>query len=224
MAQSAVGLYLKFESGLIEGVSSYLVTRKQFRTPEQWRLQVAQLAKSTTIYIGNLSFYTSEDQIHAHFSTAGLIKRVIMGINKNTKQACGFAFVEYFDHQSAFNAKQALHKTKLGGRLLKVDIDEGFDIGRLYGRGDDGQQIRDSRRTDFDSDRGGYSERMKRLDQQYQLGDGVGDGGSGSGSDGVVGLGGNVANIGNIGERNVVVEQTIEGGMMMHQQQQQQQE
>jgi hypothetical protein len=143
-----------------------------------------------------------------------------MGINKNTKQACGFAFVEYFDHQSAFNAKQALHKTKLGGRLLKVDIDEGFDIGRLYGRGDDGQQIRDSRRTDFDSDRGGYSERMKRLDQQYQLGDGVGDGSEG-GSDGVVGLGGNVANIGNIGERNVVVEQTIEGGMMMQQQQQQ---
>jgi RNA recognition motif-containing protein len=78
MSSSAVTLYLKFESGLIEGVSPYLIARKAFKSPEEWRSTVNNLAKSCTVYVGNLSFYTSEVQLQEFFSIAGPVKRVIM--------------------------------------------------------------------------------------------------------------------------------------------------
>lgn len=54
----------------------------------------ARLAStSRTLYIGNLSFVTSDAQIHALFSRCGTIERLIMGLNRNDKKPCGFAFV-----------------------------------------------------------------------------------------------------------------------------------
>lgn len=38
-----------------------------------------KLVVSTTLYIGNLSFYTSESKIYNHFSQCGIVKKVIMG-------------------------------------------------------------------------------------------------------------------------------------------------
>jgi nuclear cap-binding protein subunit 2 len=45
--------------------------------------------------VGNLSFYTSEDQIYELFSMCGEVKRVIMGLDRVKKTPCGFCFVEY---------------------------------------------------------------------------------------------------------------------------------
>ena len=53
------------------------------------------LLTSATLYIGNLSFYTTEEQIHELFSRCGDIKRIIMGLDKVKKTPCGFCFVEY---------------------------------------------------------------------------------------------------------------------------------
>ncbi|XP_033112568.1 nuclear cap-binding protein subunit 2-like [Anneissia japonica] len=53
------------------------------------------LSKSTTLYVGNLSFYTTEEQIHELFSKCGDIKRIVMGLDKIHKTPCGFCFVEY---------------------------------------------------------------------------------------------------------------------------------
>jgi len=52
------------------------------------------LATSTTLYVGNLSFFTTEEQIYEVFSKCGEIKRIIMGLDRNTKTPCGFCFVE----------------------------------------------------------------------------------------------------------------------------------
>ena len=46
------------------------------------------------VYIGKLSNYTTEEQLYAYFSKIGLIKRIIMGINRIEKTPCGFGFVE----------------------------------------------------------------------------------------------------------------------------------
>lgn len=54
------------------------------------------LAKSTTLYIGNLSFFTTEEQIHELFSRAGDVKRIIMGLDAVKKTPCGFCFVLYY--------------------------------------------------------------------------------------------------------------------------------
>ena len=50
--------------------------------------------ESTTLYVGNLSFYTTETQIFELFSQAGEVKRIIMGLDKFKKTPCGFCFVE----------------------------------------------------------------------------------------------------------------------------------
>lgn len=58
---------------------------------EQERL----LRVTTTLYVGNLSFYTTEEQIYELFSKCGDIKRIVMGLDKYKKTPCGFCFVEY---------------------------------------------------------------------------------------------------------------------------------
>lgn len=61
--------------------------------------QEEALKYSSTIYVGNLSFYTTEEQIYELFSKCGEIRRIIMGLDKFKKTPCGFCFVEY-DHIS----------------------------------------------------------------------------------------------------------------------------
>lgn len=45
--------------------------------------------------MGNLSFYTTEEQIHELFGRCGDVKRIVMGLDKFKKTPCGFCFVEY---------------------------------------------------------------------------------------------------------------------------------
>jgi len=59
------------------------------------------LRTSTTLYIGNLSFYATEEQIYELFSKCGDIKRIIMGLDKFKKTPCGFCFVDRPDSESA---------------------------------------------------------------------------------------------------------------------------
>jgi RNA recognition motif-containing protein len=54
-----------------------------------------RLKLSTTLYVGNLSFYTTEEQIYELFSKVGEVKRIIMGLDRFKKTPCGFCFVEY---------------------------------------------------------------------------------------------------------------------------------
>ena len=122
-------------------------------TDEEFR---EDMAKSTTLYVGNLSFYTSEEQIHALFSKCGPIKRVIMGIDRNNKTPCGFCFLEYWGRQDALFCKKFLDGSKLDDRFIRVDLDPGFREGRQFGRGRRGGQVRDEMRTDYDAGRGGW--------------------------------------------------------------------
>ena len=70
--------------------SSYRDLRFEGTMEEQEEL----LAQSSTLYVGNLSFYTTEEQIYELFSKCGDIKRIIMGLDRNKKTPCGFCFVE----------------------------------------------------------------------------------------------------------------------------------
>lgn len=59
------------------------------------QLQEKSLKISSTLYVGNLSFYTTEEQIQELFSKCGDVKRIVMGLDKIKKTPCGFCFVEY---------------------------------------------------------------------------------------------------------------------------------
>lgn len=104
---------------------------------EQERL----LRVSATLYIGNLSFYTTEEQIHELFSRCGEIRRIVMGLDKFKKTPCGFCFLEYYLRNDAENAMRYINGTRLDDRIVRVDWDAGFIEGRQYGRGKSGGQV-----------------------------------------------------------------------------------
>eukprot|EP01025_Chloroclados_australasicus_P005061 TRINITY_DN11420_c0_g1_i1.p1 TRINITY_DN11420_c0_g1~~TRINITY_DN11420_c0_g1_i1.p1 ORF type:complete len:199 (+),score=29.49 TRINITY_DN11420_c0_g1_i1:166-762(+) len=114
------------------------------------------LRTSSTVYLGNLSFFTTEEQIYEVFGKVGRIKRIIMGLDKYKRTPCGFCFVVFYTRQAAEAAVKYLSGTVLDERSIRVDIDWGFREGRQYGRGRSGGQVRDEYRTDYDQDRGGY--------------------------------------------------------------------
>ncbi|NXW79880.1 NCBP2 protein, partial [Hirundo rustica] len=119
------------------------------------------LRKSCTLYVGNLSFYTTEEQIHELFGKSGDIKKVIMGLDKVKKTACGFCFVEYYARGDAENAMRYINGTRLDDRIIRTDWDAGFKEGRQYGRGRSGGQVRDEYRQDYDAGRGGYGKTVQ---------------------------------------------------------------
>ncbi|KAF2795173.1 nuclear cap-binding protein subunit 2 [Melanomma pulvis-pyrius CBS 109.77] len=115
-----------------------------------------KLKDATTLYVGNLSFYTTEEQIHELFSKCGEIKRLVMGLDRFQKTPCGFCFVEYYTHQDALDCMKYIGGTKLDERVIRTDLDEGFAEGRQYGRGKSGGQVRDEYRNEYDPGRGGF--------------------------------------------------------------------
>jgi len=133
---------------------TYYLDRKNPVPEEQAR---AEMAKTSTLYVGNLSFYTTEEQIYEVFSKVGEVKRVIMGLDRNKKTPCGFCFVEYYTNSDAKNAIKYISGTKVDDRVVKVDLDRGFKADRQYGRGAAGGQVRDDFRNDYDVGRGGWS-------------------------------------------------------------------
>ncbi|XP_012564932.1 nuclear cap-binding protein subunit 2 [Hydra vulgaris] len=129
-----------------------------------------KLETSTTLYVGNLSFYTSEEQIYELFSKSGDIKRIIMGLDRIKKTPCGFCFVEYYFREGAENAIRYINGTRLEDRIVRSDWDAGFEEGRQYGRGRSGGQVRDEYRNDYDPGRGGYgklAQERNRADDSF---------------------------------------------------------
>jgi len=155
---------MKNEYKVDVGVTAYLIIRRQFKTPEEWEAQLESLRKTTTVYVGNLAFFTTELQIYEHFSQVGLVRRVIMGLNSITKTPCGFCFVDFYDHESALKAILYLQHSKLDGRQIRIDGDPGFTEDRRFGKSSiTGGQIRDDLREDYDEDRGGYGQSLLEL-------------------------------------------------------------
>ncbi|EDV91251.1 nuclear cap-binding protein subunit 2 [Drosophila grimshawi] len=124
--------------------------------------QERSLRDSTTLYVGNLSFYTTEEQIHELFSRCGDVRIIVMGLDKYKKTPCGFCFVEYYTRAEAEAAMRFVNGTRLDDRLIRVDWDAGFIEGRQYGRGKTGGQVRDEYRTDYDAGRGGYGKLLSQ--------------------------------------------------------------
>lgn len=68
------------------------------------------LRATSTLYIGNMSFYTTEEQLYELFSRTGDIRRVIMGLDKYKKTPCGFCFLEYYTREDAENCMRLVCK------------------------------------------------------------------------------------------------------------------
>lgn len=132
----------------LDNPSKYIdrVTRRTHNS--NYLAESKKLQETRTVYVGNLSFQTTTPQIHFLFSTCGEIERVVLGLDRFKKTPCGFCFVIYKERQSALNSILYINGTKLGERIIRVDLDAGFIPGREFGRGKSGGQIRDEEKPD----------------------------------------------------------------------------
>jgi RNA recognition motif-containing protein len=92
------------------------------------------------LYVGNLPYSTSEDQLTELFSRAGKVETVRVMRDMATGRARGFAFVEMGTDEEAQRAITELHEHKLEGRALVVNEarpkpEGGFGGGGGGGRG-----------------------------------------------------------------------------------------
>jgi RNA recognition motif-containing protein len=74
-----------------------------------------------TIYIGNLSYQATEEDLKTVFEDYGAVKRVVLPTDRETGRMRGFAFVEMSDDASEDNAITNLDGAEWMGRSLKVN-------------------------------------------------------------------------------------------------------
>ena len=75
----------------------------------------------TNIYIGNLSYDATEDDIKQAFSQHGEVSTVNMIMDRETGRPRGFAFVEMPNGDEAQKAIQEVNETEIAGRAVKVN-------------------------------------------------------------------------------------------------------
>ncbi len=73
------------------------------------------------IYVGNLDFTTTEDELRSAFATYGAVQAVNVVTDRDTGRPRGFAFVEMASDKEAQEALLALNGSTLGGATLKVN-------------------------------------------------------------------------------------------------------
>ena len=74
-----------------------------------------------SLFVGNISFQTTEGELRALFEPFGQVTRVHMAMDRETGRARGFAFVEMPNDEEAAKAIAGLDGKEAGGRNLKVN-------------------------------------------------------------------------------------------------------
>ena len=73
------------------------------------------------IYVGNLAYSVTEEELTSAFGAFGDVASVSLITDKMSGQSKGFGFVEMPDNASADTAIKSLDGTPLGGRNMKVN-------------------------------------------------------------------------------------------------------
>jgi|SRR5438046_16806 len=76
---------------------------------------------STKLYVGNLSFNTSSEQLESIFAEAGTVQSASVVEDRETGRSRGFGFVEMSTKEEAQAAITALDGKDVDGRNLKVN-------------------------------------------------------------------------------------------------------
>ncbi len=75
----------------------------------------------TNIFVGNLSYQTTQDELEAAFSEFGAVERVSIVRDRDTGQSRGFAFVEMTNSAEAAKAIESLNGREMNGRAMNVN-------------------------------------------------------------------------------------------------------
>lgn len=101
------------------------------------------------VFVGNLSFDTTREELEALFAPVGEITEVVVPTDRDTGRPRGFAFVTFASSELATQAIEKLNGAELGGRNLRVNEATekpersfgggGGGFGRPYGGGGGGR-------------------------------------------------------------------------------------
>ena len=92
----------------------------------------------TNIFVGNLSYQTTQEDLQQAFAQYGGVERVNIVTDRDSGQPRGFAFVEMTDTEEADRAITALNGANVGGRALNVNEARPKPAGGGGGRGPGG--------------------------------------------------------------------------------------
>ena len=73
------------------------------------------------IYVGNLSYRTTENELRQQFEKFGVVNQVSVITDRETGRSKGFAFVEMQNDHEAEDAIQGMNGVELGDRALAVN-------------------------------------------------------------------------------------------------------
>jgi RNA recognition motif-containing protein len=76
----------------------------------------------TKLYVGNLSYDTTEDSVRTLFAKAGTVVSVDIIKDRDTGRTKGFAFVTMNSDEEAQNAIKILNEKMLDNRAIKVNL------------------------------------------------------------------------------------------------------
>lgn len=76
---------------------------------------------SKKIYVGNLSYSTTEETLRNQFSQFGEVETVTIIMDKITNRSKGFGFVEMTDDDAARDAISTLNQKDIDGRKVRVN-------------------------------------------------------------------------------------------------------
>jgi RNA recognition motif-containing protein len=119
------------------------------------------------VYVGNLSYATTEDELRTLFAQAGTVKSVALIKDRDTGRSKGFAFVEFETQVEAQKAISMFNGQQLGDRELTVNLARPREEGGRGGFGGRGGGRGGSRggsgggggRGGYGGGRGGYGDR-----------------------------------------------------------------
>ncbi|HEY3332409.1 MAG TPA: RNA-binding protein [Capsulimonadaceae bacterium] len=96
---------------------------------------------ATKLYVGNLSYQATDQELHELFSEVGQVSSAQVVTDRYSGQSRGFGFVEMASEDDAQKAIAAIHGRNVGGRSLVVNESrprEGGGGGGSYGGGGGG--------------------------------------------------------------------------------------
>jgi len=77
---------------------------------------------SAKVYVGNLSWNTTDETLREHFSQFGQILDSIVMRDRETGRSRGFGFVTYGSQEEADSAIQQMNEQEMDGRRVKVNL------------------------------------------------------------------------------------------------------
>jgi cold-inducible RNA-binding protein len=93
-------------------------------TEERWCLETGSIVlelRTMKLYVGNLSFSTTEETLQAEFGAHGQVEEVAVITDRDTGRPRGFAFVSMNNDNEARAAIEALNGTEIDGRTITVN-------------------------------------------------------------------------------------------------------